>query len=53
MFAIKLGDRFGVEASGDITFPLRITNAGDDGSAQASCQQRVDLLEVRTGAPNS
>src|SRR5258706_13134833 len=45
----KLGDRFGGEASGDITFPLRITNAAGNGSAQASCQQRVDLLEVGTG----
>ena len=35
--------------SGDITFPLRITNAGGDGSAEACCEQRVDLLEVRTG----
>ena len=45
----KPGDRFGVEASGDITFPLRITNAAGNGSAQASCQQRVDLLEVGEG----
>src|SRR5260370_5362572 len=45
----KLGDRFGVEASGDIAFPLRITNAGGDGSAEACCQQRIDLLEVGTG----
>src|SRR5258708_23453507 len=45
----KLGDRFGGEARGDITFPLRITNAAGNGSAQASCQQRVDLLEVGTG----
>jgi hypothetical protein len=38
-----------VEASGDVAFPLRIANAGGDGSAQACCQRRVDLLEVGTG----
>src|ERR1700675_835824 len=42
----KLGDRFGVEACGDIAFPLRIADAGGDGSAKACCQHRVDLLEV-------
>src|SRR3984893_12953463 len=45
----RLGDRFGVKARGDITLPLCIANACGDGSAQASCQQRIDLLEVGTG----
>src|SRR5260370_28361817 len=43
------GDRFGVEAGGDIAFPLRIADAGGDGSAQACCQQPIDLLEVGAG----
>jgi hypothetical protein len=42
----KIGDRVGVEASGDIAFTLRIADAADDNRAQACRQQRVDLSEV-------
>ena len=49
MFAIRnSATRFGVEASDDIPFPLRITNAGGDGSAQASCQPSA-LISLRSG----